>query len=284
MAVNQLNRIIDLELFDANGRTIYKLVCPRAGRKPNIHISALLTGTSTVSGFTVKVRNLYLDSTKEFASIKVIAGYEHSTAVAFIGSIQTIYQEEPGPESSVVIQCTVGSWRKWTEDTIELSMDEKYTISDALQKISNMAGLSAPVIGPGLTTVSPTKLLHQGSVSDAIRIIREQFPDVLVTYHDNRLYAWRSDGNNGMSAIKLEFMKTPPQAIAGENGLSWVNITSMWNPDVKPGSTVEFNSGYYKSKLRSSASSVSTMSVVSMSINFSTVGSDNQMVLQGSVK
>lgn len=284
MAVKSLNRIIDLEIFDQSGKSLYALKCPRSGRKPNIHISALLTGTSTVSAFTVKVRNLYIDNTQEFGSIKVVAGYEHSTAVAFLGSIQTIYQEEPGPESSVVIQCTVGSWRKWTEDTVELEMDEKYTISDALSKISNIAGFNAPIIGPGLSSYSPTKLLHQGSVSDAIHIIREQFPDVLIMYLDNRLYAWKNDGDNGMPTIKLDSMKTPPQAIAGENGLSWVNITSMWDPEVKPGSTVEFNSGYYKSKLRSSASATSTMSVVSMSISFSTVGSDNQMVLQGSVK
>lgn len=277
------NKLIDVELFDSNGVSLLTIKCPRKGRKPNITISALMTGDDSLHTFTVTIKNLYIDDMYEFETIKVTAGYEGSLSMAFTGNIQTVYRESPGPESSVVIQCVAGNWFNWTEDIIELNLDENYTISDAINRISTAAGLDTPVISAELTGYSTAAFLHQGTVQEAVHKLRQQFNDVNIICLSNRIYAYKLDKSSGDPPIEITALSSPLQTTAGENGLVYAFLTAPWNPKVKPGCQVSFASGYYKSRLKTKSYDKSTLSVVSVQISFSTCGSDNQMVLKGGV-
>lgn len=283
MAINNFNRVIDIVLYDKNGLSIFRLNTPRVGRKPNITITMNITDSDTISAFNVTIKNLYLDRTREYGSIKVTAGYEGSTKTAFSGQILTMYQEQPGPESVIVIQCTTGRFLNWTNITLNLEFMEGFTLREALSRITVNAHLDAPMISPELQVSSPARFLHHGSVQQAVHRLRDVFPTVNIFCMNNRLFAFPISKSNGQPAKTLPCLTTPPQAIAGEDGISWVHIAAPWDPEVKPGDDVIFNSGYFKSRIGSTAEKTSTMHVNCMEIQFSTVGSVNKMTLKGGV-
>lgn len=283
--VKNFNKIIDLEFFDQNGISIKKITCPRHGQKPNITIAATLNGTDSLQSFNITVKNLDLDALMAYGRVKVTAGYVGSTYVAFLGEITSIYQDSPGPESSVIIQCTVGSYQTWVDKTITVDLPEGFLLRSAIQKISSMAGFKTPVIPPSITDYSPVVFTEQGNVQEVLHSLRKVFQDINITFQDDRIYVYKANSPSGKPTINLEYLSAPPQVIVGNNGvISYSTVTAPWNPSVKPGDSVTFSASYYKTRFGASRISKAQMSVVSLQLHFSTCGTVNQMVIEGATK
>ena len=294
MAVNKhnnFNRIINLSFLVNKGgdKGEYKKIsnldikCPLRGRKPSIEITGSFSPDDCLPPFNVTVKNLYMDIPEsQYPQIEVEAGYENSLQT-FRGTILSMYQESPGPESTTVIQCYTGTTKTWLDEIVTLQLDEGFKLTDALQKIADSMGLRTVYSDSVKQMVSKTSIQFEGKPQDAIAKLKTMFSveKLIVTVRTDELRAYSQNDTKGLNDVELKFLSSPPQQAAGSNGIVYATLVAPWIPTLRPGDKVTYNAWQFMKAFSVSKQEKASIIVNSIQFHFGTTGSVNQMTIQG---
>lgn len=251
MAINlQLfNRIIKLTFYRQNSLPLV-IPCPAKGRKPKIELNATVTAAQSIPAFNITIKNLYLDLRSDvYTKVRVEAGYEGQMAV-LEGSINTIYQESPGPEGTTVIQCWEGEMKEWLDTYVNVAYDPGTYLNQILVGISknlNVKGIRTGDKAAELNLKEP--FVHNGSVRDAITKLRQLFADsnLVIFIRNDILIAICLTEGDYTSVHTLQYMSGPPQFNNGDSEGSYnMTITAPWDPSLQPGDMLIVPSSVYQ--------------------------------------
>ncbi len=286
MGLANFNKIIDIDFCDAGGNTIAALKCPQFGRKPNITLTGALYGSDIPNDFDITVKNLYLDGVLSNTNkIRVYAGYANKKRLTLEASIAYMHQESPGPESTTVIHCTYGETVKWLTTIIDMNLEKGYRLETALSMISNELGFKPPVLSKtAMELTSNEALQFQGTCKDAISHLKASFDGLAITQRSGALVAYVVGEDAPLSVHHLHFLSSPPIIKSGAEGLlASATIIAPWEPLLKPGDVVTFNSTYYQSTeyLKTFTQAQSAIEITILQFHFSTVGNANEMIIDG---
>ena len=307
MALN-FNRYCNITLYGEKG--IAQITTPRFGRKPDIELHGILYASSYAKDFEVRIRNLYTDvDLTLFNSIKISAGYFDKGELAVQGSIAIIYTEQPGPDRVTVIKCWMGSAEQIINATVNnLEMPEGSTLKSILEAATNSLQTAnvpestnpvkvvwkAPQIDASTAALtSPSKLSWNGGVKDLLAHLKSMFPDILFTIGNDQIIAINpklqtmsgfgseTEGAGG-KIVPLKYLLSPPNYTAGR-----VIVTAPWEPNLYPGDMIYIlnTSIGTKEATATGAGKMGTLrsmyKVLSVQFDFSTVGSQNKMIVTG---
>lgn len=270
-----------------SAKDIVVVRCPERGRKPNITINGSFTTENYLPAFNITVKNMYLElKGKQFNKILVKAGYENNI-VTLEGTIISLYQETPGPEGSTVIQCVQGSMQEWMDSTISMN----YGAGTMLSSIMTNMSLKLKTYGARLGQTAMTLMLNEpfeydGTVRGAIDKLRQVFNDqnLCIVIRNNVLTAVCLSKGDSIQRHKLEYLSAPPQSNAGDSsGTYYTTVTAPWEPKLQIGDALEIPTNTYikNFSIVNSLKKTQTIQVTAISFSFSTVGSENQMTVQG---
>ena len=284
MGVTYWNKVIDLEFLDANKLPVSAIKCPRFGRKPSIEVTGELFPTLAGNGFNVAVKNLYLDNIMRGAQkIRMTAGYAGSEKLSLEGDICYIHQESPAPEGKTIIQCMPVSIASWVTKAITLNFDKGYTLESALSRISKELGFKKPIISPNAMQLTSNEALQfQGTCQNALERLKQSFSNVQLANMGDVIQAYIIGDTDGMIIHDIPFLSAPPEIKAGTgSSISGATVTALWNPSLKPGDIIRFNTNFYQSALylKSLAQEKTTLQISQLSFHFATIGSINQMTI-----
>lgn len=307
MALNY-NRFCNITLFGKKGT--FQITTPRFGRKPDIEVHGILYASEFAKDFEVRIRNLYTDvDLTLFNSIKISAGYFDKPELMVEGSIAIIYTEQPGPDRVTVIKCWMGAAEHILNATVDnLEMPEGSTLKAILESMTsamqsaNIPDSTNPIkvrwkapqvdASTGALT-SPSKLSWNGGVKDLLGHLKSMFPGIYFTIGNDQIIAFNpkqrtlsgfgseTEGAGG-KIVPLKYLLSPPNYTAGR-----VIVTAPWEPGLKPGDIIYIlntNIGTKEATATISARQEalrSMYSVLSVQFDFSTVGSQNKMIVTG---
>lgn len=291
------NRIIDVYFLDDKGAIQKQILCPRKGIKPKIElVGKLLPSLSggELPSFNLTITNLYLDfidrnSNKAlYPKIKITAGYANS-AIQIVGTVVSMFQEEPGPDGKTVIICQNGNLNNWLDSYVDIDLEQGSSFSDVITSVSKGLGFTGtPIIPAAIKNVSlPGKFACNGTASYVLEQFFKLFPEkqLRVTEENNLLYIYCvGDEVAGTKTVDIEYLSSPPQKnVGGANGAYYTTFSAPWNPDVKPGVKVTFPAWAYTKyfKAVNTNNGKNAIIVQSVDIHFSTVDKINQMQVQG---
>lgn len=296
MAVERIpnyNRIIDINFLINKGtadKAVYvedpalTITCPRRGIKPSIEITGSFTTDTCLPPFNVAIKNLYMDiPNTQYPQLKVTAGYEN-TLQSFIGTILTMYQESPGPEGRTIIQCLVGTTQTWLDTIVKLQFDgDSYKLTDALQKIADSLGLRLICSESVKGMTGKTSLQFEGKVQEAMQVLKNIFQEekLVITARADELRAYSKNDKKGINDFELKYIATPPQQNAGTDGIIYGTIVAPWIPTLRPGDKVTYSTWQFMKNYSVSRSDKASLIVDNIQFHFGTVGSVNQMTIQG---
>ena len=285
MGITNFNKIIDLYFLNDNDAIVAQIKCPTHGRKPNITLTGAMYGRDIPNDFDITVKNFYIDSILSSAKkLRVYAGYEDKRRIMLESTIAYMHQESPGPESTTVVHCMFGQFVEWMTKTVDINLDKGYTLQAALAQISKPLGLKTPVVSSAIQEVSEESFQFQGACKDAIAHLERSFDGVHITIDSGTFVAYKEAGTSPGAEIDLPYLSAPPIIKAGsESMLASATISAPWNPILKPGDIVTFNSAYYQSTeyLKNFRQERSRIEITSLQFHFATVGSANQMTIEG---
>lgn len=292
MAVKTLqnfNRIINLTLYNAQGLP-FKIKCPVKGRKPNIEINGNFTTASYLPSFNVKVKNLYLDiQGQQYTRLKVEAGYEGNT-IEFEGTILTMYQEQPGPEGSTIIQCQQGKLQNYLDATVQMDYKPGTSLKIIMAELSKKLGAYGVHTGVRAGALSlVNRLQFDGSVREAMQKLEREFLDkqLNVFVRNNTLCAICLTSGDFVKTYTLEYMSAPPQENSGdEEGTYYSTVTAPWIPKLQKGDLLVIPSRIYirNFTMVGNLKKTQTIQVTSLQFHFGTTGGTNSMTVQGFLK
>lgn len=284
------NRIINLYFLTKDGLEINRVKCPARGRKPDIEITGSIMADNFLPAFTITVKNLYLnvsgDRENPYAKIKVEAGYEQNY-ITFTGQIVSLFQESPGPDGKTVIMCQLGLIDSWLTATVDLDEDPGASMQSIVEKISKSLGMQEAQIPPALADLTvQDRFTFQGKCSEAIAKLIKTFPEkkLFITEKDGALQVASKEDGTSLVTKKINFLSSPPQQNPGEgDGAFYSTFTAPWLPNLRPGERVEFPAWQYIRYFNvvNNATNTNTILVTSIQFHFGTVGSVNQMTVQG---
>jgi len=289
MAINLklYNRIIKLTLYRQDKPEII-LPCPPKGRKPKIEISGNILPSMDIPAFNLTIKNLYLEIRGDlFTKVKVEAGYEGATA-PIEGSINTIYQESPGPEGTTYIQCWEGQMASWLDTCINVEYPAGTTLSLIIAEIGNKLKTKGSYTGAkhASTLRLKDKFVHNGTVRDAISKLKTLFSDdYLVIYMRNDiLTAICLTQGDYVNVHTLDHMSAPPQFNNGDKeGTYNLTITAPWDPTLQPGDMLIVPSPAYQKygEIVGTKTGTQKIQVQNIAFHFGTTGGTNSMTVQG---
>lgn len=292
MALNipRFNRIINLTFYDAADHEVLKIETPAHGRKPSIEINGNFYANDTLGPFNVTVKNLYITLLgKQYSKIKVEAGYENNT-VTFEGTILTMYQDEPGPESKMTIQCQNGKLQNWLNTTVQLDYEAGTTLKKVLEDISSKLQTDGVHMGTQAATFTlPERLMFDGTARGAMTHIEKLFRayNLIVYVRNNMLVAICTPGGDFVQAHVLEYISAPPQENSGdESGTFYTTVTAPWEPKLQIGDLLTIPSKVYIRNFVTvgGLSKTQNIQVTSLEFHFATTGGANSMKVQGFIK
>ena len=286
-SLERFNRIIDLTFFTNTGQ-VRRVICPRRGRKPSIEINGTYTDRSTLTTLNIAVKNLYLDLTDTtYTKLRIDAGYEGNT-VPIEGTIQTIYQESPGPDGTTVIQLQLAKLGDWLDEYIDLNYEAGTPLVTVLNSIKTKLKISQLKTGVEAVTLKlENPFLHHGAAREAITKLESIFEDkeLSIFVRSNRLCA--VCGNKDIAKVHvLQYMSAPAQPnTGGEKGTYYTTITAPWMPELDLFDELIIPTRTYVKdfKLVAGVIKKQKIRVSKLSFHFSTTGSANQMTIQGSI-
>lgn len=304
MALNLIpnfNRIIDLKFLTTVGGAAGSLLseklaknyvempalaitCPRRGQKPAIEITGTFTTDTCIPAFNVTIKNLYMDQPNmDYPKLKVTAGYENKLQT-FVGSILSMYMESPGPEGRTIIQCLTGTTEDWLDTTVTLQYGpEGFKLQDALQKIANALNMRLFTSIKVKTLIGKTSLQFTGKPQEAIEKLKTMFQDeqLLVTVRGDELRAYSRKDKTGLNDVRLSYLSAPPQQHAGSDGVVYATLTAPWEPTLRPGDKLTYNTWQFMKNYVTNTQKTASIIVDNIQFHFGTVGSVNQMIVQG---
>ncbi|MGP1603956.1 MAG: hypothetical protein ACTTGZ_05960 [Treponema sp.] len=286
MGIANFNKIIDIDFCDMSGNIIAQLKCPQFGRKPNITLTGALYGSDIPNDFDITIKNFYLGNVLSNTNkVRVYAGYANKKRMTLEASIAYMHQESPGPESSTVIHCTYGESVKWLSATININLDKGYRIETALKMISDKLGFKPPVLSEyAMQLTSPVSFQFQGLCKDAISHLKASFDGISITQRSGALVAYEVGKDTPLVVHRLHYLSSPPVIKSGAEGLlASATVTAPWEPLLKPGDIVTFNSAYYQSTeyLKTFTQAESAIEITILQFHFSTVENANEMIIDG---
>ena len=288
MALKNFNRIITLTLYKAVGHVTIR--CPLKGRKPSIEINGTFTAANYLPAFNLTVKNLYIDlQGEQYTKLKVEAGYEGDT-VTFEGTILTIYQDEPGPESKLVIQCQMGKLQNWLDATVQLDYAAGTPLKTVLDDISGKLKTSG--VHAGLkagTLMLKNNFMFDGSARNALAELEKIYTDenLALFVRGNVLCAVCVPGGDFVKTHVLQYMSAPPQENTGdEAGTYYTTVTAPWIPKLQIGDLLTIPSRVYMRNFMTvgGKSKTQNIQVTGLSFHFGTTGGTNSMQVQGFIK
>lgn len=300
MALNipNFNRIIDLKFLiqiagpRARNQAMLPYVelpqlsitCPRRGRKPAIEITGTFTTGDSLPAFNIAIKNLYMSiPNTQYPKIKVTAGYENNLQT-FEGTILTMYQEQPGPEGRTIIQCVSGTTATWLDTILDLQYEaDSFSLLAVLQKIATTLNMKLRTSEIVKTLISKSSLQFQGRAQDAISKLKSMFSaeGLVITVQSNEIRAYTMQDKIGINIVRLAYLSTPPQQNAGSDGIAYSTLVAPWNPTLRPGDKVIYNTWQFMKNFSVSNQNVGSIIVDNIQFQFGTVGSVNQMTIQG---
>lgn len=289
MGMTNYNRLINIKFLNKNGieNPALRIVTPLKGRKPNITINGLFAKDDSNVQFEVLIKNLYMDLTqRDYPIILVEAGYENQLRIAFLGEIVYAYRDAPGPESNVVFHCMYKlNVVKWAETPVDLSYAKGTSVREILSNISKTLTYTDPIMSPAVAAmvVTTDNFLVKGTVMDVIDKLKKEF-EINITVTGNRIRAFTEKEQTPISRFFLNYLSSPPQLTGGGEKEAVATINAPWVPGIHPGDTVTFNSKFYTTNVMLNAKNTTvTIKVLTLQMNFSTVGNRNQMTIMGTV-
>ena len=292
MAITNYNRIINLKFFSVSDKVnpAVTIECPARGRKPHIEITGQYLASDVSQSFNIRVRNLYLDLTEsDYTLLEVEAGYENNLSVAFRGTIIYMFKESPGPESVTVIQCLLAEPVLWQNKNVNIDLEDNILLKDVLDEFCKQIGYPEPIVSSSIAYLpaNESQLTLYGKAEKVLNDIKVRFnlnDDIIITVSDARVTARKKNEGNAVWEIPITFMTSPPQLVGGGENSVTATFTSLWIPDMRPGDIAIFNTKYYTaSQMVSYKQDTIRMMVISIQVQFSTVGGNNQMICKGSV-
>lgn len=280
------NRIIDLKFLTQEGMQIPKtaIPCPETGRKPSITITGSFTTDDYLPAFNVTVKNLYMDlPTVLYPKLEVRAGYA-GRLQPFTGTIYQMYQEQPGPEGTTIIQCLNGNIKNWEDATIKIEQAaETFSLYSVLRQIATATGLSLSVSPIAVNLAGKSKFEFEGTPKNAVSRLKQMFSDegLYITVRGDTLYAFTKNDRSGPKDFRINFITTPAQMQAGEEDTAYATVTAPWEPELRPGDRLTFPSKNYLKNFNVVNSEETSIIVTTIQFHFSTTGSTNQMTVQG---
>lgn len=284
----KFNRIINLTFYKKSGIPV-TIKCPLKGRKPAIEISGSFTTAGYLPAFNVTIKNLYMNlQDQQYTRLKVEAGYEGDT-VTFEGVILTMYQQEPGPEGSTVIQCQQGQLQNYLDATVQMDYMPGTPIALLLAEIAGnlgVYGVHTGIKAGGL--VLKDRFQYDGTARGAMAKLEAEFKDeALCVYpRDNILCAICIAHGDFVKAHVLQYMSAPPQENVGDaSGTYYTTITAPWEPKLQKGDLLIIPSKVYVRNFTvvGGVSKTQKIEVTSLSFHFGTTGGTNSMTVQGFV-
>lgn len=287
MGIANWNRIIDIYFLNESGVEIATIKCPKNGRKPNITLTGAMYGKDIAHEFDITIKNFYLDDiltgTKK---VRVVAGYEDKRRIAFEGSLSYMHQESPGPESTTVVHCISTSEIDWLTNTVNINLDKGYSFKTALTQISQALGYKMPKISPSITYPSSESFQFQGSCRQALVHLKKSFDNVDIEDEGGIFAAYEKGEAKQRIEHDIPYLSAPPKIEAGaENMLSAATISAPWNPLLRTGNIVTFNSACYQSVqyIKTLRQERTRIQIANLQFHFGTVTGVNQMTIFGTV-
>lgn len=275
-AQKTFNKIIDLEFYSDS--KIFKIECPKQGRKPTILISGTILPNDNINNFEIKVTNLYLSDIQQFNKFKVTAGYESEKNTVIEGSIWNCYIESPAPDQVTVFSCVMGNIEDWISKTVDLKFKEGDSLSDILTSLTSALGFNTPLVAQDVTDTLKTPLNETGLAKDVFQTLKKSFSDVTITVDSNRFNAFKGKGTG--KTYVLDYVSAPPQYQSNT-----VSVSALWLPALRCGDHFSIKTKYFSKDMSTKTESLkSEYEVFSLSFEFSTTGTENQMTIQGVAK
>ena len=283
--LNKFNRIINLTFYtQSGGKKIVR--CPFHGRKPDIEINGTYTAKGYLKVFNVTVKNLYFDlQTEQYAKIEVEAGYEGNTVI-IAGTILTMYQESPGPDSKTVIQCQTANLQSWLDATIQFNFEANTSLSDILKALQSKLNLTQTKLGKTASTLTiKDPFMHDGDVRGALRRLEEIFGEenLVLFVRKTTLFAECLASGDYEGIKTMEYMSAPPQPnTGGEDGVYYTTATGPWMPDLNMFDKLIIPAKIYMRNFGVvGTGKTQTIQVTGLSFHFGTCGNVNSMTVQG---
>lgn len=247
--VNELfDKIIKIELFselpskDGNATSEYldnSISCPETGRKPLISLKGQFITSTEVKSIELRITNLY--SEKSFADYKflrITAGYKNKLQSVISGEIFNAYIETPPPDSVTVFEVLIASLSDWTTAYISKNFEKNISLRTLLTECCNLLGLKLNYY-LNQEYIVPVAVNFHGLVKDALRKIKEFYPQLILRPEGDILYVYHENEGTGI-IHNLDFITSAKKDAAG------FTIIAPWLPILRPGDSVKLNPKYYK--------------------------------------
>ena len=287
MGIANWNKVIDIYFINKNGATIGAIKCPKNGRKPNITLVGAMYGKDIAHEFDITIKNFYLDEVLSGTKkLRVYAGYEDKRRIAFEGSLMYMHQESPGPESTTVVHGISTDEIDWLTNTVSINLNKGYTLQAALTQISQALGYKSPKISPSVTQISSDSFQFSGTCRQALVQLKKSFDGIDIEDEGGVFAAYTKGETKQRIEHDIPYLSAPPKIEAGaKNMLSAATISAPWNPLLRTGNIVTFNSACYQSTqyLKTLKQTRAKIQIASLQFHFGTTTSVNQMTIYGTV-
>lgn len=280
------DRIIDVSLIDSSGKRT-TILCPKTGPKPSI----ILTGAyaaNIIWDAELKITNLYTPTGlmaiggkgSEYKNVELQVGYSQGQKAIISGQIWTAYQNKPSPDGVTTFTFYTGWYNEWVTTQVDGHETAGTSINDILKRLCAQVSVKGkPVtldsrIPESLHVV--TDVYGGNNVADFCLELGSQYGIIIMPDGDKLIVTYngpKADPNNVIREIT--YISDVKKTAAG------YTITAPFDPMVRPNTYIKFNPTYFSSDLSGMYKEFkSYFYVVQENFAFSTVGSDNQMVLQ----
>lgn len=287
MAMNY-NRFCHITLAGKEGT--FEILTPKTGRKPDIEVHGILMPSDFARDFEVRIKNLYIkDCNMDLLnSITVSCGYVGKPALVLKGSIDIIYTEEPGPDRVTVIKCLYVDAKMFMNAYCNINLEAGMRLDSILQtltiqmnKAAELENWDEPEVDMSVAgQISNAPLQWNGPVKDLMPDLKRRFPKAAITIHNNKFKAIDIDNPPERTGrlVPLMYIQSPPNYTAGR-----VVVTAPWEPGLQPGDRIFLpKTGYGSQDMTLKAGTIRTYyTVMSVQFDFSTVGSNNKMIVTG---
>lgn len=271
--IPNFNKIIDIQLISKDG-TIHEIKWSGKGRKPNITVTGTFLPKNNMNNFEVRISNCYI-SIQEYEKIKLSCGYEENKAETIEGSITNRYIEKPAPEQVVLFECLTANYTNWCTKTVNLKFKVGDSIKDIISKISTELKFASPNFAEDISETLKAPLNETGLCSNVIQQIKNLFPELNILIDSNRITVTKEKGTGKKFVIK--YLSSPPQILGNQ-----ITFVAPWDPQIRPDDIVQLKMETFKKDgiVATDVKLYSEYKILSMSFEFSTVGSENSMTIQ----
>ena len=255
------------DLNDTFDETV-TIFTPQTGRKQDIHIKGMMTGSTQVQGFELRLKNFYTDKLlSDFKALKITAGYKNGNQAVIYGSILNAYVETPPPDSISVFQVLNGDLQIWSTAWLYQTYQPSTTAQSIFQNI-------ATALGVNLNWKVKTMLVTQNTMDfnclcqDAIDKIKKAFPTLVVRIDYKELTIFEQLSGTGVIFL-LDYIKSAKKDSSG------FTLSTIWNPAIRPGDVVQANPLYYKQDFGGQNISNVKFQVITHSFEFDTINTND---------